>query len=114
MPKVARAERRGWILLAAVCAVILGGLGWALYVTDALAFATGSRATTLIIVAGVLVTGLLTGVLMWLAFYSARRGFDESPTFGAPAAEIPPPAAVADPRAITPERGDPPGWEPRQ
>jgi hypothetical protein len=33
------------------------------------------------IVAGVLGTGLLTGVLMWLAFYSSRKGYDESPKF---------------------------------
>ncbi len=29
------------------------------------------------VVGGVVVTGLLTAVLMWLAFFSARRGYDD-------------------------------------
>lgn len=29
------------------------------------------------VIAGLIVVGGLTGVLMWLAFYSSRHGFDE-------------------------------------
>lgn len=41
----------------------------------------GSNAIALIIVLGALVTAALGGALMWLAFYSSRRGYDDRPNF---------------------------------
>ncbi|HEY5071809.1 MAG TPA: hypothetical protein VII63_07225 [Caulobacteraceae bacterium] len=71
----------GGILALAVVVVVVGGLAWALYATGALNFRAGSTAIVLIIVGGVLSTGGLAGVFMWLAFYSSRHGYDDSPRF---------------------------------
>jgi cation transporter-like permease len=69
------------ILMGGGLVVMFGFMGWAFYSTRAIGFGPGGGAITVMIVAGVLGTGLLTGVLMWLAFYSSRKGYDESPTF---------------------------------
>jgi cation transporter-like permease len=74
---------------AAVIAVVLLGLaavagffGWAFYAMEgAGSWTGGSSAIMTIIVAGALVTGGLAGVLMWLAFYSSRKGYDELPHY---------------------------------
>jgi hypothetical protein len=71
----------GGILAVAGVVVLAGGLGWALYATGALDFSTGSAAIVAVTAAGVLFVGGLTGVLMWLAFYSSSGGYDETPRF---------------------------------
>jgi hypothetical protein len=44
----------------------------------------GSASLAAIIVLGVLGVGGLTGVLMWLAFYSDNKGYDDPPVFELP------------------------------
>ena len=75
-------KRSTAIFLGAGLAILFGFMGWAFYSTRSMGLGgTGSNAIMVMIVAGVLGTGLLTGVLMWLAFYSSRKGYDESPRF---------------------------------
>jgi len=70
------------IFMGGGLAILFGFMGWAFYSTRAIGLGgPGSGAIMVMIVAGVLGTGLLTGVLMWLAFYSSRKGYDESPRF---------------------------------
>lgn len=70
------------IFLAGGLAILFGFMGWAFYSTRSMGLGgPGSGAIVVMIVAGVLGTGLLTGVLMWLAFYSSRKGYDEGPRF---------------------------------
>jgi cation transporter-like permease len=69
------------IFMGVGLAVMFGFMGWAFYTTRSIGFGPGTGAIVVMIVAGVLGTGLLTGVLMWLAFYSSRKGYDESPKF---------------------------------
>ncbi|MDQ2860237.1 MAG: hypothetical protein M3T55_05830 [Pseudomonadota bacterium] len=70
------------IFMGGGLAILFGFMGWAFYSTRAMGLGgPGSGAIVVMIVAGVLGTGLLTGVLMWLAFYSSRKGYDESPRF---------------------------------
>jgi hypothetical protein len=58
--------------------VVLAAMGWALYASRSLGSWTGGSPVILIMmVAGTLLTGALTGGLMWLAFYSERKGYDE-------------------------------------
>jgi hypothetical protein len=74
--------KRFWpyALLAVLVAGILGYLGWALWsLRGTGSWTGGSWVLGAIIVGGVLVTGALAGALMWLAFYSARRGYDDRP-----------------------------------
>jgi hypothetical protein len=56
----------------------------------------GSASLTAIIVLGVLGVGGLTGVLMWLAFYSDNKGYDDPPVFELPHED------AEDPDAPTP------------
>jgi hypothetical protein len=56
-----------------------GAVAWALWATAALNFRGGSATSVVIIAAGVLLTGALAGAFMWLAFYSARKGYDDAP-----------------------------------
>jgi cation transporter-like permease len=84
--------RLGGTLVAAGLAVLVVALGWALYATGAFSFDAGSPAIIAIIVLGVVGTGALAGVFMWLAFYSARRGYDDAPMYQSPRDEAPPPA----------------------
>lgn len=69
-----------YALLTAAVAGILGYLAWALWsLRGAGSWTGGSWVLGAIIVGGVLVTGALAGGLMWLAFYSSRRGHDDAP-----------------------------------
>ncbi len=62
--------------------LLFGFMGWSFYSTRSISLeGAGSGAMMIMIVVGVLGTGLLTGVLMWLAFYSSRKGYDENPKF---------------------------------
>ncbi|HEY8571928.1 hypothetical protein [Phenylobacterium sp.] len=65
------------ILLLSIAAV--GAfLAWGFYATRTSGSITGgSWVLAAIIVGGVVVTGALAGGLMWLAFYSARKGYDD-------------------------------------
>lgn len=70
------------IFMGGGLAILFGFMGWAFYSTRAMGLGgPGSGAIVVMIVAGVLGVGCLTGVLMWLAFYSSRKGYDESPKF---------------------------------
>ena len=71
-------------LAAAGVLAMFAFFGWAFWATRGTAWTGGSKAITVALVAGALVVGALTGVLMWLAFYSNRKGFDEPPTFDDP------------------------------
>lgn len=75
------------VLIVTGLALLLGFMGWSLWSTRGIGFGgAGSTAIMVIIAGGVLCTGLLTGVFMWLAFYSSRKGFDENPKFDNPPA----------------------------
>jgi hypothetical protein len=70
------------ILVFAGLALVFGFFGWAFHISGVLGELTGgSIAITIMIVAGVVATGALTGFLMWLAFYSSRKGYDRPPEF---------------------------------
>lgn len=70
------------ILTIAGTALMASFFGWAFYAAGQMPGSWfGEGATRIVIIAGIIVTGLLTGVLMWLAFYSSRKGFDEPPRF---------------------------------
>jgi len=80
------------VAMAAGLAILLGFMGWAFWTTGSMRLPGASSTTSLVMIAaGVLGTGALAGVLMWLAFYSSRKGYDESPRFDAPAPEPPEP-----------------------
>lgn len=72
---------RRWALIALVAAglaVFLGFAAWAIFATRAMGSWTGGSKVLLETIIGAAVfTGGLTGVLMWLAFYSSRKGYDE-------------------------------------
>jgi len=52
--------------------------GWAFYTSEGLSGGWESLGAILpMVIAGLVVVGGLTGVLMWLAFYSSRHGYDE-------------------------------------
>ena len=58
--------------------VFAGFAGWAFYATSKLDGGWASLAPVWPFVAGgLLMVGALTGVLMWLAFYSANHGYDD-------------------------------------
>lgn len=60
--------------------VIFGFFGWAFYATRSFGSWTGgSTAIAIMLVGGVFGAGGLTGVLMWLAFVSERKGYDDPP-----------------------------------
>jgi hypothetical protein len=72
---------RRWLVIALVAGGIAATLAfavWAIVATQAMGSWTGGSKTLLeTIVGAAIFTGALTGGLMWLAFYSSRRGFDE-------------------------------------
>jgi cation transporter-like permease len=71
------------ILVIGVIA-ILGVMGWAIWASREMGSWTGgSTAILIMMVGGAVFTGGLTGVLMWLAFYSERKGYDEPFRFDA-------------------------------
>jgi hypothetical protein len=66
------------ILLSALGVAVVAFLVWGLWATrGAGSWTGGSWVLAAIIVGGVLFTGALAGGLMWLAFYSARKGYDD-------------------------------------
>lgn len=68
------------LLIATVVGLSLfaGFIGWAFYAAEALGGGWEGLAPILpVVIGGLVVVGGLTGVLMWLAFYSSRHGFDE-------------------------------------
>ena len=72
--------RRTWTLIAllAALAAVAGVGGWTLYASSRLGYGWEGLGQVLIfVVVGLIAVGGLTGGLMWLAFYSARRGYDE-------------------------------------
>jgi cation transporter-like permease len=69
------------ILTAAGLLAVFGFFGWALYISGGFAWTGGSRVIAIALIAGAAGVGVLTGVLMWLAFYSSRKGYDEPPSF---------------------------------
>jgi cation transporter-like permease len=71
-----------WLVIGLAVVVLGGFFGWALFATRGFGSMTGgSRALAVLITLGVVGTGALAGVLMWLAFYSDRKGYDDPPTF---------------------------------
>jgi hypothetical protein len=67
-------------LLATFVGLALFGvfIGWAFYRSEALGGGWESLRPILpAVIIGVVVVGALTGVLMYLAFYSSRKGYDE-------------------------------------
>lgn len=70
--------RLGAIVVLAILLALVAGLAWALWDTGALDIGVRSTGAIAIIAGGVSATGGLAGVLIWLAFYSARRGFDDA------------------------------------
>ena len=66
------------IASAAGLIALFGFFGWAFYATrDFGSWTGGSLVVALMIALGVIFTGGLTGALMWLAFYSSRKGYDD-------------------------------------
>jgi cation transporter-like permease len=70
--------RTAAILITLGLLALAGFFAWAFYVTRG-DWAGGSKAIFIAMAAGAIGVGALTGVLMWLAFYSSRAGYDESP-----------------------------------
>ena len=68
-----------WMLTGAGFAVVLGFMAWVASRSGALggSWTGGSPHIVAAMVIGVLGAGALTGGLMWLAFFSARRGYDD-------------------------------------
>jgi hypothetical protein len=59
-------------------AAVAGLGGWTLYASSRLGYGWEGLGQVLIfVIVGLIAVGGLTGGLMWLAFYSARRGYDE-------------------------------------
>ena len=87
----------GGLLLFLALLALFAFMGWTLWSTGVVTeLSSGSTAITITIVAGVLVTGLLTGVLMRLAFYSSKKGYDEDVQFRDPREDADP--SPHDPR----------------
>ena len=71
--------RPGPILICLGLVVMFGFFGWSFYSMRGSSLTGGSHAIAVMIVVGAVGTGALAGVLMWLAFYSSRKGYDEPP-----------------------------------
>ena len=72
----------GVILIAVGLTAIFGFMGWSLLRMGGLQGITGgSTSLTIMVALGVLGTALLAGVLMRLAFWSSRKGYDETVRF---------------------------------
>src|SRR5262245_37896732 len=67
------------LILSLLVLAVLAGLGaWAVSAAEGLSGGWASLLPILpYVVAGAFFVGLLTGGLMWLAFYSARHGYDD-------------------------------------
>ena len=68
------------VVLAPVALVtVLGFFGWAFYATRSFGSWTGgSTAIAWMIALGLIFTGGLGAALMWLTFYSSRKGYDDT------------------------------------
>ena len=67
-----------WIVTAVGLALFAGFVVWSVYALNTFGGGwRGLRPILPMIVIGLIVVGGLTGVLMWLAFYSSRHGYDE-------------------------------------
>jgi hypothetical protein len=67
-----------WIAAFVGLALFGAFIGWAFYASEALGGGWESLRPILpFVIFGMLLVGGLTGVLMWLAFYSSRHGYDE-------------------------------------
>jgi cation transporter-like permease len=65
------------LLLAGFAAMAAFGV-WAFHAGEAFGNGWGElRPIMPFVIGGLIVVGALTGVLMWLAFYSSRRGYDD-------------------------------------
>jgi cation transporter-like permease len=75
-----------WVVILSAVGVlaVFGFFGWVFYINGGLAWTGGSKAIAIALVAGAAGVGALTGVLMWLAFYSSRKGYDDPPRFEDP------------------------------
>jgi len=70
------------IVTAVGLALFAAFVVWALYASESLGGGWESLRPILpMVILGLVVVGGLTGVLMWLAFYSSRHGYDEPYTF---------------------------------
>lgn len=68
----------GWLLLTLGLVLVFGFLGWALVVNNPIGELRGGTAvTTVLLLSGVVLSAVLGGVLMRLAFRSSKRGFDD-------------------------------------
>jgi len=80
-----RATKRLVVILTAVgLLAVFGFFAWVFYATGGFAWTGGSTAIVVALIAGAVGVGALTGALMWLAFYSDRKGYDDPPTFDEP------------------------------
>lgn len=71
-----------YILIILGLSVVFGFMGWALWSIGGLRGVTGGSTTiTLIVAGGAIGTAALAGGLMWLAFWSSKRGYDETVEF---------------------------------
>ncbi|MBV8594449.1 MAG: hypothetical protein JOZ27_09140 [Caulobacteraceae bacterium] len=87
----------GSLLVGAGLVLMFGFFGWAFWDTRAMGGWTGgSHAIAIMIAIGVVGVSALTGVLMWLAFYSARKGYDDATRFAPPASSRDPSEPGAD------------------
>lgn len=73
--------RRRWLIGGAIALVILGALSFVLWALNAMWRLGGDTPLSIhgwiAIGLAFTLTGLLGGGLMWLAFYSSRRGWDD-------------------------------------
>lgn len=68
----------GVVLVVLGLAAVFGWMGWALLDMGGLEGITGGSTTLgLMVAGGVVATALLAGVLMRLAFWSSKKGYDE-------------------------------------
>ena len=70
-------KRPSLIAILVGVAVFAALLFWGFYATPGGSWAGGSWVLAAVMTGGVLATGALAGGLMWLAFYSARKGYDD-------------------------------------
>jgi H+/Cl- antiporter ClcA len=67
-----------WIAAFIGLALFGAFIGWAFYASESLGGGWESLRPVLpAVILGLIAVGGLTGVLMWLAFYSSRNGYDE-------------------------------------
>lgn len=68
----------GWTLMTLGLVLVFGFLGWTMITQNPLGeLSGGTPFTTVLLLSGVVLSAVLGGVLMWLAFRSSKRGFDE-------------------------------------